>query len=63
MGLESWNSAKELRLYLLNREIKKCFRKAYLQQFERSFGDERTKSGEQVIAIVQVRRDKDCYEL
>lgn len=63
MGLESWNSAKELRLYLLNREIKKCFRKALLQQFGRSFGGERTKSGEQVIAIVQVRKDKDCYEL
>ena len=39
MELESWNNAKELRLYLLNREITQlglCFRKALLQQLERS---------------------------
>lgn len=66
MGLESWSNAKELRLYLLNREITQlglCFRKVLSQQLERLVGGRRTKSGEQVIAIVQVRKDKDCYEL
>lgn len=64
-GEMSWNPAKMLRCYLLNREVAQldlCFRKSLLQQLERSVSGGRAESCEQVIATGQVRRDKGCYE-